>query len=156
MPFKGEPAASPAPYADFSHDSYKTAPSPSAEAGVFLSAEEVDRLRQWAEERDALCERLEQMEQLADSREEELASLRAQIAASADADAPRLRARRTAGPEREALLPLAAMAAPRRSAAEANALATQRQHENLAKREAENARLREEWRQLRSSRNTAS
>ena len=133
------PPESPAPYVAFSHV------SGSPEDGVYVSADEVMALREWAEDREALCERLSQMERLAVAREEEVANLRAQL------DGREKETTEHAVPR----LPLKEVKAPRRTSAEANALATQRQNDVIAKKQAHTAELREQWRRLRGARATA-
>ena len=142
------------------------------EDGIFLSAEEVLALKQFAQDRDALQERLAKMEQEAAERDAEVATLRAQldrpVATGGDASRnPRAleemaaslfdeieEERKPVGTENMRRLPLKAVSAgaPRRSDRDLNTMATQRQQEAVAKREAQNAVLREQWRQLRSAR----
>ena len=136
MPFA--PPESPAPYVAFSSQ------NASPEEGVFVSADEVMALREWAEDREALKERLSQMERLAAAREEEMVSLRAQLDGRESDAAPVV-----------PRLPLKEMKAPRRSSAENNALATQRQNDVIAKKQAHTAELREQWRRLRTARAAA-
>jgi hypothetical protein len=67
--------------ADVDGEESKT-PSPQ---GVFVSADEVQVLQQWAEDRGAMCERVEEAELLASQREDEIATLRLRLMASEEA-----------------------------------------------------------------------
>ena len=167
------PPESPAPaYVDFGQYDSMISVASEREDGIFLSAEEVLALKQFAQDRDALQERLAKMEQEAAERDAEVATLRAQldrpVATGGDASGnPRAleemaaslfdeieEERKPVGTENMRRLPLKAVSAgaPRRSDRDLNTMATQRQQEAVAKREAQNAVLREQWRQLRSAR----
>ena len=141
IPYEDVPF-SPAPYSDYAPPTASSELYVADEEGVFVSAEEVLKLQKWAEERSKLCESLAAAEQLASAREQEAEMLRKRLA-ELEGTKPR-----------EMRLPLNTIVReePRHSAAEVNALATQRQVENLTKKQAENANLREEWRKLRELR----
>ena len=155
VPFNAEVLPSPAPpYSD-----YHGLATPSVEEGIYLSANEVEALQQWAVDRETLCEQLRLAEERAAAREEEVAALQARLAkADASARSPKEEvadAAAAAPAARRPLRPVPLAVAPRRTAVEANAIATQRCNENLSKREAENEKLLEQWRELRSARAAA-
>ena len=137
----GDVPFSPAPYSDF-------APQTGAseryiaddEEGVFVSADEVLQLREWANERNQLQESLAAAEQEAEQLRQRLAEVEGtKKAAEQPAAKPRL--------------PLNTIPQynSRHTAKEVEAIATQRQVEQLTKKSIENAKLREEWRAARET-----
>ena len=160
VPFE-PPSCAPLPYDEFEPPSATplgadALPTPQGEDGIFLCAADVKALQQWAEDREQLCERLLAAEHKAAAREEELEELRTRLA-QMDSRGAAVHATEVApaalSPARPRLkVPLRPM---RHSAAEANALATLRRVESLSKREAENAKLLEEFRAVRSARDAA-
>ena len=125
--------------------------TPSPE-GIYVSAEDVKALQQWAEDRESLNDRLNQVEELASQKADEAAELRKRLEESeaalkrATAEAEQRPA--TCERERSPLKPVSA----RHTAAEANALATERKKEREQKKRDEASAMRDELRKLRSAR----
>ena len=140
----GSPAA--APYVDFGQ--YDSFVSVTSDDGIFLSAAEVFALKKYAEDREVMQARLTRMEEEAAAREQEVTALRAKLEDEAKPAASGSENMRRRLP----LKPVSASASSKLSDRDLNVMATQRQNESVAKREAQNAKLREQWRQLRSTR----
>ena len=141
-------------------------PSP---PGVFISADEVVALQQWATEREGLCERLVEAEASATAREAEAQTLRERLAAAEAAlgqlgllaiaedderpvapSVPEAVATTVEKPQQSASRrPTTHLA--RRSIAETNALASQRTKEVEQRKRQEVEELRAEYRRLRSA-----
>ena len=157
------------PYVDFGQYDSMISIVSEREDGIFLSADEVLALKQFAQDRDALQMRLANMEQEVAERDAEVATLRAKLerdAAPANAGRNPLdemaaslfdeieEERKPIGTANMRRLPLKTVVAGggRVSDRDLNTMATQRQQEAVAKHSRQNAVLREQWRLLRSAR----
>ena len=135
----GAAPAPPSPTGSCEEEDYFSQDGGSSPEGIYVSADDVAALQQWAEERASVNERLNHVEQLASEREQEAAELRKRLeeseaalrlaqetAQAALAPAPAPAAAAAAAPAAAAeRQPLRSMATLRHTHDEANALASQ-------------------------------
>lgn len=166
----GAPPAPPSPTGSRGDDESLSPDGESSPEGIYVSAEDVAALQQWAEERASVNERLNHVEQLASEREQEAAELRRRLeeAETALQQANDLAAKQQQQREQAALAqapgvapavaavasharrPLRSMATPRHTLDEVNVLANQHKREMSNRLTQENRSLLSELRKLRS------